>query len=271
MKKAIKVGLLSILAVFVLACARVEADSAMPSTDPWSVAREGYAVEKQVLAYLLDVKLDQISDPEITMNHEGTILDFVLLPESGSFDESELKRINNTIKSGALGMRVDLSYDEDTPGALDVSVLDSEPGLSDDDLAFFGLELANALGVDQDQVGGISLVGSPDSVVVQFQLLPESGSFNNNEVNHINDTLHYQYMGYTTDLSYDEDVPEALDGTIVISEYEDYGDVYYRSFAYYGYYNGYPFYLVFGYADNYDYYPFYDIYGYAENNYYDYF
>ena len=74
----------------------------------------------KIISSVLGISQDQIYEVDVSVKPECQYVNFVLLPESDSFEASEVKRINDTLHDQYQG---DLSYAKDTPGALDASYI----------------------------------------------------------------------------------------------------------------------------------------------------
>jgi len=220
-KKATGVALASIFAVLLLcgqACAqrRLLADSLDDGSDSESVY-DGFIAIREGLSSSLGVNLDQIGDIVISAYSDGLEYVFELLPESGSFKDSEIASIRTALQNSGYGTLTDLSYDSDTPGALDATFSTSDTYDAYDDFEEFRQDASSLLGINLDQIGDITGTVYPDSMVYDFDILPESGSFEGSEYNRINGVLEQGQLGVLTNLSYDDIVPGALDATIRIS------------------------------------------------------
>jgi len=225
-KKSTGLALASIFAVLLLcgqACAqrRLLAD---PSDDGSDSAFDNFVAIREGLSSSLGFNLDQIGDIVISAYSDGLEFVFQLLPESGNFTDSDVTRIRSTLENSDIGTLTDLSYDDDAPGVIDATFSTSDDLDAYDDFQEFRQNAASVLGINLDQVGDITGTVYPDSMVYDFDILPESGSFEGSEYNRINEVLEQGELGVLTNLSYDDIVPGALDATIRIGSSEDNGD-----------------------------------------------
>ena len=103
------------------------------------------------------------------------------------------------------------SVASDPSGGLVATVtICEDKGSSNFDSTEFRSQAASVLGVSLDRIGTMTANVSSDSEVVQFQILPESGNFNESEVNHIRDVLTSGELGTLTSLSFNSGEPVPL-------------------------------------------------------------
>ena len=149
-------------------------------------------------------------------------MEFELLPETVNFDDDEITRIKEVLENGDLGPLTDFVYEEDTPGALQVTISTSDDDDSYDEFVDFRQQASSVLGVSQGQIGDITISVNPGSLVFDFDVLPESGSsFGQSDFNRITDALQTGELGPVYDLAYSTDTPGALDATVWTSDDED--------------------------------------------------
>jgi len=220
MKKTVGMALASLLAVLVLSGQALGHRSMLSVLDDPASAYDYFTQLRQKISSDLGVSLDQIGtvgyNPDFGV--DNTLIKFELLPESDSFKESEVDSIKETLKSGDLGTMSDFTDDEDTPGALDITITTSDDEGVYDAFVHLTKQASSALGISQDQIDEVDVSVKRKCTYVNLVLLPESDSFEASEVKRINDTLHDQYPGEATDLSYDEDYPGTLDASYIVGD-----------------------------------------------------
>jgi len=221
--KAVGVALVSILAVFLMAGQACGERSML--AESWQVASafafNVFAEHRQELSSDLDIDVDQIGDMVATVNPNNIVVEFQVLPgSSGSFNTSEVNRIKEALDSGKLGTETDMSFYSDTqPLEAEISI-DLGPSYYYH-FTEFRQNVASVLGISQDQVGEVDVAVEPNSVVFDFELLPEFGDFDEREFNRIKAVLEKGDFGPVNTLTYSWDNPGALDAKIWTSESTD--------------------------------------------------
>merc|ERR1711970_240653 len=124
MKRGISMALASILAVLVLSGQALGHRAMLIAEDDIASAydafEDSFAQFRQKASSVLGVSLDQIGDVMYNFGSGSVVTAFTLLPESGSFKDSEIESIKETLKSGAFDVAITVTDDE---GAYDDFVL----------------------------------------------------------------------------------------------------------------------------------------------------
>jgi len=221
MKKTVGMALASLLAVLVLSGQALGHRSMLSLEEDTASAFDSFTDYREEIASTLDLRVNQVGYIGINLYSDGLVNIFQLLPESYSFETSEVNRIHDILVDGDLGTLSDFSYDDYNPEALKVTITTSDDDGYYNDLLQYRKEAASVLGLNFDQIGEVDLVVKPDTVVFTLELLPEYSSFDEKDFNSITNALQTGDLGPLYDLEYSNDTPGALSATIWSSSTPD--------------------------------------------------
>lgn len=165
-----------------------------------------------------------------TLTPDGEVVTQFELPpymEGATFGSGTIQDFKDSLENADLGLGTltDVSYSVSNPGALDFSFTGPDDGNYDGDLADgFRQEAASALDVDLSQVGDFSATLGSSKISLQFQVLPESCTFAEGEVDRIESALQSGSLGDVDTIIYDSSDCGHIDALLTMDNTEGDGN-----------------------------------------------